>query len=568
MGRRRWTRLAFVVVSISLMSREPAAQPPPGARWFPDRPVAWNEHDDADIPAPPKANHIQEYDTALLVRDSMANEVDRYLAVEGRRPARDVNALDEVPCSTWFCARNHLHPMTPAEVAAGPPAHAPILPLTIVKGKDEGAAAGFQVKDAAGRKFLLKLDPARNPGLATTGEMVGSRLFHAAGYDVPQSYLLHVARADLLLDPKATYHLYGVQVRPLRPERVDDLLTRTARDPDGRYRAVAVQWIEGTFLGAYDLLGTRKDDPNDRLPHEDRRSLRANRVLFSWLSVFDASAINTLDTMVIEDGRKFVRHHIIDFGCAFGSATGHPQAPREDAERTLEFGRTLRAIFSLGFYQRRFQKQRQDWALMTNRFPSLGYYPAEGFDPDEFRSNRKLPTHIRMTDRDAYWGAKVATSFTDAQLEAAVKTAELPQDAAAYLLHALEVRRDIIGRRYLRPVTSVEGPTVSADGGNVCFQDIALARGYSEPAETHYLVEVRDGHGQKLTASIVAPVNGGACVPIGGAGRGTGYRVLRVATSLGGPDVASPEVAKPARIHLRWRDAERRFAVVGLERDE
>jgi hypothetical protein len=557
-----------VVVGTFLMSREPAAQPPPGARWFPDRPVAWNENDDGDIPGPPKANHIQEYDTTLLLRDAMANEVDRVLAVEGRRPARDVNALDEVPCSTWFCARNHLHPMTPDEVAAGPPAPAPVLPLTIVKGKDEGAAVGFQVKDAAGRKFLLKLDPARNAGLATTGEMVGSRLFHAAGYDVPQSFLLALAPAELVLDPHATYHLYGVQTRPLRRERVDELLARTARAPDGRYRAVAVQWIEGTFLGSYDLIGTRKDDPNDRLPHEDRRSLRANRVLYAWLSVFDASAINTLDTLVTEDGRRFVRHHLIDFGCAFGSATGHPQAPREDAERTIEIGRTLRAIVSLGLYHRPFQDQRQDWAMLTSRFPSLGYYPAEGFDPDEFRSNRKLPTHIRMTDRDAYWGAKVVTSFTDAQLEAAVRTAGLPPDAAAYLTHALEVRRDVIGRRYLRPVTAVEGPALSADGAHVCFQDLALARGASEPAETRYLVEVRDGHGQRLTSSSAAPLNGGACVAIGGAGRGTGYRVVRVATSLGGPGVAAPQVAKPARIHLRWRDAERRFAVVGLERDE
>jgi hypothetical protein len=263
-----------------------------------------------------------------------------------------------------------------------------------------------------------------------------------------------------------------------------------------------------------------------------------------------------------------VRHNIIDFGCAFGSATGHAQAPREDGERTLEVGRTLRALVSFGAYHRPFQDERREWALLTRTYPQLGYYPAEGFKPDDFRTNKKVPAHMRMTARDAYWGAKVVTAFTDAQLEATVATANLPATPSAYLLHALEVRRGIIGRRYLRPVTAVEEPTLSAEGGHVCFHDVALARGYATEAETRYLVEVTDGHGVRLASTTVTPQDAGACVPIGGAGRGTGYRIVRVATSLGAPGAGQPAVAKAARIHLRWRDAERRFVVVGLERDE
>ena len=41
-----------------------------------------------------------------------------------------------------------------AELLAGPPASPPQLPLEIVKGKDQGATAGFQVVDAAGKKFM------------------------------------------------------------------------------------------------------------------------------------------------------------------------------------------------------------------------------------------------------------------------------------------------------------------------------------------------------------------------------------------------------------------------------
>src|SRR6516162_4064157 len=59
-------------------------------RWFPDRPVAWDEHDRRDLPAPPEANHLQDLETTLTIRDGVANEIDRVLALEGRRPALDV----------------------------------------------------------------------------------------------------------------------------------------------------------------------------------------------------------------------------------------------------------------------------------------------------------------------------------------------------------------------------------------------------------------------------------------------------------------------------------------------
>ena len=57
-------------------------------------------------------------------------------------------------------------PLTPAEVSAGPPAPAPELPFRIIKGKRLGATPGFEVVDARGQKYLLKLDPGRSAGAA------------------------------------------------------------------------------------------------------------------------------------------------------------------------------------------------------------------------------------------------------------------------------------------------------------------------------------------------------------------------------------------------------------------
>jgi hypothetical protein len=542
-------------------------------RTFADRPVAWEEHDDGNIQGEPEKNHVQELELALTMRDGLANEIDRILSLDSPSPALDVNAADEVPCSTWYCARNHLHPLTPAELVAGAPSSPPKLPFTITKGKDEGSAIGFQVLDADGRKYLLKLDEAGHQGIVTGTEMVGAPIFHAAGYNVPGAHLIEFAPTDLKIGPHATYLLYGVQSRPVTPGVVRRRLAKAARLPDGRMRGVAIPWIAGDVLGSFDMIGTRPGDPNDRIPHERRRSLRASWVLFAWLSILDPGAINTIDTVVDVSGRRFVRHNLIDFSCTFGSATNHVQGLHQDGEYLLEVGRTLGAVFSFGLYQRPFQRDRAAYELMTNNYRAVGYFPAETFDPDTYRSNRKNPSFMRMTDRDAYWGAKIVTSFTDAQIAALIAAARLGEPDATYATHALEVRRDIIGRRYLRAMAAVEAPQVSVDGASVCFDDLAVLRGYVQPAEARYDVDEREvgssGAASEVTRFERAIAGPHTCVPVGGASANGGYRVVEIRTRL--PPKAGSSAAvltKASRVHLRWRASERRFVVVGLERDE
>jgi hypothetical protein len=297
--------------------------------------------------------------------------------------------------------------------------------------------------------------------------------------------------------------------------------------------------------------------------------LRASWILFAWLAVLDPSSINTMDTVVDEDGRRFIRHYHFDFGCALGSATYGPATPAQLGEYPVEVGRSLRAVTSLGLYQRPFEKEREEWQRLVTQYPSIGYLTAETWDPDQFRTNRKLPTHIRMTDRDAYWGTKIVTAFSDAQIDAVMATAEFPPADGAYATHALKVRRDILGRRYLRAMAAVEEPAVSPDGAQVCFTDLAVARGYATAAEARYRVQVGDGRGAVLLAREQPAQGARACIPIASEQPGSGYRVVSIATALAGGVPHQPSgVTKSSRIHLRWRDAERRFVVVGLERDE
>ena len=105
----------------------------------------------------------------------------------------------------------------------------------------------------------------------------------------------------------------------MRLDDIDNLLARADREPDGSYRVVASKALPGKPIGRVRFFGTRPDDPNDIVPHEDRRELRGYGVFAAWLNHVDAKAINSLDTLVTENGRSFVRHHLIDFGSSLGS---------------------------------------------------------------------------------------------------------------------------------------------------------------------------------------------------------------------------------------------------------
>ena len=233
---------------------------------------------------------------------------------------------------------------------------------------------------------------------------------------------------------------------------------------------MAVSWLPGKIVGAFDMIGRRADDPNDRIPHEQRRSLRASRLLFAWLAVLDAGTLNTLDSYVEERDRRFVRHYFIDFGAGLGSSTTHAKGPQQGHEYIVEVGRSLAALGALGFYQRPYQRQRESWWRLAEEQPEIGWFTAEDFDPDEYRSGRKVPAHRRMTDRDAYWGAKLVTSFSDEQIAAIVAQAQpaagrgdlpdaRPPDAAGHHRPALPAA-----------ATAVESPYVAADGARALLR--------------------------------------------------------------------------------------------------
>ena len=108
--------------------------------------------------------------------------------------------------------------------------------------------------------------------------------------------------------------------RPMEAGDLDEVFARANRSSDGSYRAVAARGLPGRTIGGFRYYGTRPDDPNDVVPHQHRRELRALKVFGAWTNLVDMKAGNTLDTVVAtDDGHGVVRHYLQDVGSTFGT---------------------------------------------------------------------------------------------------------------------------------------------------------------------------------------------------------------------------------------------------------
>src|SRR5262245_42893089 len=79
------------------------------------------------------------------------------------------------------------------------------------------------------------------------------------------------------------------------------------------------------------------------------------------------------------------------------------------------------------------------------QYPSIGYIEGATFEPMDWRSNSPNPAFENMTKRDGYWAAKIVASFTNEQIEAAVRAGQYSDpEAERALVQIMEQRRDRI----------------------------------------------------------------------------------------------------------------------------
>ena len=363
-----------------------------------------------------------------------------------RQEALNVNTMDEVPDSSWFTNRQGRTQMSPEEIRRGPGTTGPTAGnLTVIRAKTVGVSPGFSVKDSVGRVFIVKLDATDYPELMTAAEVIATKLFHAIGYNVPENTIFRFRRENLRVGEGARLLDERGRKRPMTEADLDSILARAARQADGRYRAVASLLLPGKPKGGFGFHGLRPDDPNDIIPHERRRDLRALRVFCAWLNHDDIRVGNTLDIYATEDGRSFLRHYLIDLGSTFGSHTTRPNPPEVGHEHVLDMSKAAKVLFTAGVYQPSWRNDRHD----PVRSPAVGRYSARDFDPAKWRGNFPLVAFDEMTDRDAFWAAQIVATFTPEQIWAAVEAGEFTNSAdAEYLTREIVRRQRIIVGKY------------------------------------------------------------------------------------------------------------------------
>lgn len=461
----------------------------------------WVDHDGRPIP-PPRARKINLY--SYMFRQALVEPISHAfdipdkllyvtapLGISRKREAANVNAYDEVSNSTWFTNRNHFRTVPPDRIRTGPfQGVTPTKPWTISDVKAEGYNVGFQIKDAEGRKWLIKLDPKGYPQLGSGAGTVVSRLVWAAGYNIALYQSVTFRREDLQFETKlASARPVAGEDPPLTGADMTALLNRGAQASDGSYTASASLFLPGKPVGPADLRGRRHDDANDWYRHKNRRELRGLYVFYSWLNNWDVKDQQTLDMYGKADTPSaHLTHYLLDVDGSLGAAAEGAKPLAYGYENRVDYGWTLKRLATLGFVREPWRHAPQETGI-----PSVGHFEAKGLQPKRWAPLEEVPPFRKMNVQDAYWGAKLVASFTDAQIAAALDAAHYEDPRAArYLLPVLIERRDKVARYWFSKVAPLDFFTV--ENGTLRFHDLALDRGYTDPRQYEVEVHAAGGH--------------------------------------------------------------------------
>jgi hypothetical protein len=370
--------------------------------------------------------------------------------------ARDVNALDEVPRSSWFAPL----PLEPAAFMRGYAADGAPGP----RARIERRGGSVLLTDARGRAYRLFGDHPGLPETDTAALLIASRLVRAVGYLTPETWLF---------DPA-------------------ELGVERSLGPKGE-RWVAVRWPVGVTLGPTDMTYPRNDDPNDRIPHRDRRTLRALGVLAAWLDLRELGPSRLLDAYVGRPGRGHVKHFVVGLHDTLGAASLAPGHAHTSAVGPVQ-GSALKNLLTLGLARPTPRARKPERTLRVFR-PELEarYELGHPYEPVD----RLLPS-------DGHWIAKRLARIPSSLIEASVRAARF-SDATLerHVIHALEARRRTLVARAFSQVTPCEVEAQS--GRTLVLVDEALRFGVENAADTHYDVRFLGDDGAELSPKRAVP---------------------------------------------------------------
>jgi hypothetical protein len=323
---------------------------------------------------------------------------------------------------------------------------------------------------------------------------------------------------------------------------------------------VAGRGIAGRTLGGFKYHGTRPDDPNDIVPHEHRRELRALKVFGAWANLVDMKAGNTLDTLITENGRGLVRHYLQDVGSTFGSGANGPRAYDEGWDYLYEGSRAMKKLVLLGFPVEKWRTVD----YVDNE--ALGRFEGTAFDPTSWKPRVATAAFLRARADDDFWAARRVMAFSDEMIRAMVKTGQFTDPEAERLLGDILIqRRDKIGQAYLTAVSPLVNFALDSNG-RLTFENAAvIAKTASAPADGYSASWSRfdNDTGESSAIGTPARATGGQVQAPAGLPTAAGS-IVKVQLSMAQPPTKGSTAVAPVDVYFRraadgWR-------LVGVER--
>lgn len=515
-----------------------------GERRFPLRDPLWRDGDLASVSVPchkaptdKDPAHVTcapaPYDSPLYW-DAGDNSLFRPLAetlgvVTNTGESTDVNSLDEVPDSAWFTNRIGARSMSVDEIVRGActdaelldPEHAKEGSWVIDKGKASGSTPGFRIVVPGKGKYLVKVEGVGMPERQVAATVIGENIYFAAGYNATCEQALYVKPSVFKLTPglKSRRGNFGDEYAFDQGE-LDAMFARSS-PRDGLVRVSASAWLPGYNLGQFRYEGTRDDDPNDVVPHENRRELRAERLLAAWIDWFDARQGNTLETWVPDQKKGppdaspgHVVHYIIGTSASLGSIWDWDEVSRRlGYSYLLDWGDIAVDLVTLGVPTRPWDKARK-----VPGHEIFGYLSVDDFDPATWKNEYPNPAFSRMTERDGAWMARILSGFTPEMIRALVDMGKFSNPSnATYLANVLEGRLEKVLERYLLRLSPIA--RLHLEGTDtLCGTDLAERSGLRDATQFRYrartasaeLTVARKGGGEVCATLPHVAADGGA----------------------------------------------------------
>lgn len=527
--KRKRLRFVFVVLSglIVLTGLEGCGSS--NYRFANAKPVAVY-NDMQPVPVPEKNDFYKSYYTYDLL---VQRPIVKGMIVSKRAPGRDVNAVDDVPASSWYTPRLGYRKISPEALLKGPrKIGPPQLPVRVAKAKLAGGNPGFIIKDSRNYLYLVKFDPPEFPGIETTTALIVNRLYWGFGYNVPEDYLVYFHKDD--------FHV--AENGKIRQEDVDEILSLVAPPKNGVYRTTVSLFLKGIIMGPIPATGTRKGDLNDKFAHENRRILRALRVFNAFTNHTDMRIDNSLDVYEGEAGKGFVRHYMLDFGEAFaGHAMEHGRL-WDGFDHMFSFRYMFQNLLTLG-------ARVESWEnLKHTPWQSVGTFESKIYDPATWKEVLPyVPIHYSGPE-DNYWAAKVLGALTEDHFRALAEAAQFPEKGATgYIVKVLNERQRKTVDYFIGKVSPIEFVRVTdeqltlEDRGN-----ILLNRGGEK---SRYQVCITNGNGKQINkCRVVSAEKNILSIPIAKTQltKANGYLIVEVLAIRNGK-----KAPRPAEFHIR-----------------